>query len=357
MLRVSLHRVQGSFTLDANFEAPVPGVIGIFGPSGCGKSTLLGGIAGTLRMKRANVEVSGTRIDTLPADHRGMGVVFQDGRLFPHLNVQQNLAYGMMRAPPGRISGPEVADLLGLNDLLTRMPRTLSGGERQRVAIGRALLSQPRMLLMDEPLASLDAARRQDILPYLRRLRQRYDIPIVYVSHSLEEITEIADTLVLMQAGSVLAVGGVGEIVARADLPIGQRDDATALLIGKVSAQLSDRRLTEIACGRQMLVVPEFAAEPRTSVRVRVRARDVILAHNLPRDISIANSISATVTGFSEDVEHGTVFVELDTGGGVLIAHVTADSANRLGLHKGLAIYALIKATAVEVISEAVQPA
>ncbi len=350
MLRVAIKHSFPGFTLDASFESVVPSVTGIFGASGAGKSTLLGAIAGTLRVKSAVIDLGGVRLDKLAADHRGIGVVFQDGRLFPHLTVQQNLSYGMMRAPKGRIAGAEVASLLGLENLLSRMPKTLSGGERQRVAIGRALLSQPRLLLMDEPLSALDAPRRQEILPYLAKLRRRFDIPIIYVSHALDEISQLADTLVLLDKGQVIAQGGVSEVCARADLPLAARHDAAGVLLGQVAGNIAERGLTEIGCGKHLFLVPEFKAEPRTPVRIRIPARDVILALDPPRNISVSNVIPVTICGLAEDLDRSTVFVELDFGGGQILAHVTADSANRLNLRNGDQLFALVKAMAVEVI-------
>jgi molybdate transport system ATP-binding protein len=350
MLKVAIKHTIGGFTLDAAFEAPAPGVTGIYGPSGAGKSTLLACLAGLIRPPGAQILLDDDPLHSLAADLRGIGMVFQDGRLFPHMSVEQNLSYGLMRAPPGRIAGAEVAELLGLQKLLRRKPATLSGGERQRVAIGRALLSQPRLLLMDEPLSSLDSALKQEILPYLKRLRQKFDIPIVYVSHAFDEMCELADTLVLMDLGRVTAFGAIGDITARPDLKLGHRADAATILIGMVAGQHHDRRMTEIAIGEQIFLVQEFAAEPRTPARIRVRARDVILTHSRPRDISVANCLEVEISGFAEDVDRGTVFVELDVGGGNLLAHITADSANKMELRKNQPLYALIKATAIDVL-------
>ena len=212
----------------ASFEAPTPGVIALFGPSGAGKTTLLLGIAGLLRPPGARVELDNVALHTLPPEQRGIGYVFQEGRLFPHMSVAGNLRYGLRRAGPGRLAFDDVVALLALAPLLRRRPSTLSGGERQRTAIGRALLSQPRLLLMDEPLSALDQPRRDEILPYLARLRAWLRLPIVYASHSLDEVMRLADTLVMLEAGRVTASGPLaksppmcGSLWRRAKAPAG----------------------------------------------------------------------------------------------------------------------------------------
>ena len=351
MFRAAVKHRMGAFELDVAFEAEMPAVIGVFGPSGAGKSTLLNAIAGIIKPRSCKISLGENDLDRLSADRRGIGVVFQDGRLFPHMNVQDNLAYGLMRAPHGRIGGDEVSQILGLQSLLRRKPASLSGGERQRVAIGRALLSQPRMLLMDEPLASLDGAKKAEILPYLAKLRRAFEIPILYVSHDLQEVTGLADMMLLMDHGKMVAFGPVSEIAARADLPLSARPDAAGVLIGKVSDQLVERGLTQISCGGQPYLVPEIRAELNAAVRIRVPARDVILAWERPRNISVSNVIAAQILGLSEEVERSVVFVEMEVGGGQIVAHVTADSANRMQLRKGEEVFALIKAMSVEVLA------
>ncbi|WP_244311019.1 molybdenum ABC transporter ATP-binding protein [Roseomonas mucosa] len=227
------------FAIDAAFASPTPGVTAVFGPSGCGKSTLLAAVAGLLRPREGRIALDGMVLfdsaarRMLPPEQRRCGVVFQDSRLFPHLSVDTNLRYGLRRAPRG-VDGPgfeEVVALLGIGHLLRRRPAALSGGERQRVALGRALLSRPRLLLMDEPLAALDAARKAEVLPFLTRLRDRLSIPLLYVTHAMEEVDRLADRLVLMEAGRVLAEGSVEELSARTDLPLlaGRRDAGVLL--------------------------------------------------------------------------------------------------------------------------------
>src|SRR5208282_2161887 len=237
-LAVRLRHQFPTVQMDMAFKVPTPGVTVLFGPSGSGKSTIIAAAAGLLRPDVCRIEVDGQVLaDTeagvwLPPERRRVGLVFQDARLFPHMSVATNLRFGMRRAAPGTVRFDEVVELLGIDALLTRRPHTLSGGERQRVAIGRALLAQPQLLLMDEPLASLDAARKAEILPYLTRLKTALRLPVLYVTHAPDEVNRLADTLVLIAAGQVVACGPLSQIAGRADLPFGQRDDAGALLLG-----------------------------------------------------------------------------------------------------------------------------
>ncbi len=238
----------------------------------------------------------------LPPERRRVGLVFQDARLFPHMSVATNLRYGMRRAPPaGPIRFDDVVDLLGIAPLLERRPTRLSGGERQRVAIGRALLAQPRLLLMDEPLASLDAERKSEILPYLARLRGALALPILYVTHALDEVARLADTLVLIEAGRVLAAGPVEEIAARADLPLARRDDAAALLRCMVRAHDPARGLTQLDAGGIAMLVPLLELALGAALRLRVPAREVILARDAPGAISVQNVMPGRVRALAED--------------------------------------------------------
>jgi len=331
------------------FKAPTPGVIALFGPSGSGKSTLLNAIAGLARPDSIRVDLGGVALHLLPPSRRRIGYVFQEGRLFPHLTVKANLRYGWMRAQPGPVGYDDVVDLLGLSALLGRRPHNLSGGERQRVAIGRALLSQPRLLLMDEPLSALDQARRDEILPYLSRLRTAFAVPIIYATHAMDEVTRLADTLVLLDAGQVLAAGPLGEILARVDLPLAARDDAAAVLRGKVLSHLPERRLSAIACGSDVLWVPLVDAAEGTALRLRVPARDVMLALREVSGISVTNMIAAEIGAIQVAEAGHAALVELDLlGGGQLVSRITLDAAERLGLRRGLRILALVKAMSVE---------
>src|SRR5215472_12637886 len=251
-----------SVQIDVAFEVPSPGVTVLFGPSGGGKTTIISAAAGLLRPDECRIVVDDSVLaDTaagvwLPPEQRRMGLVFQDARLFPHMSVATNLRFGMRRAEPGPVQFDEVVALLDIGALLTRRPHTLSGGERQRVAIGRALLAQPHLLLMDEPLASLDAARKDEIMPYLIRLKQALKLPIIYVTHALDEVSRLGDSLVLVEAGRVVGYGALPEIAARADLPQAQRDDAGALLLCHVVEHDSARDLSRLEGGGAMFWVP-----------------------------------------------------------------------------------------------------
>jgi len=350
LLRVTVEHSYRTFTLAATFEAPAEGITVLFGPSGSGKTTILAAIAGLIRTDGIRVDLAGEALDQLRPERRRVGMVFQDGRLFPHLTVRENLYYGLKRAPRGSIFVDETLALLGLEDLLKRRPNTLSGGERQRVAIGRALLSQPRLLLMDEPLASLDAARRNEILPYLARLRDNLRLPIIYVTHAIEEAVHLADQLVLLENGRVLACGPLADLAARVDLPLAARDDAAGVLNGYMHSHDYERRLSAIACGGQVYMVPLNSIEERTPVRMRVPARDVILALDAPREVSVNNVIPAIVCGIGEDAAGHAALVEIDVGGGVLLARITLDAAERLRLRPGARVLALIKSMSVELL-------
>jgi molybdate transport system ATP-binding protein len=348
-LKVALEHRYRSTSISIAFEAPVPGVIALFGPSGAGKTTVLNAIAGLLPAAHLEVTLGGRALHTLPSAARRIGYVFQDGRLFPHLSVKRNLQYGLTRAPAGTILPGDVIALLGLEALLDRRPHTLSGGERQRVAIGRALLSQPRLLLMDEPLSALDQTRRDEILPYLSRLRSAFALPIVYASHSLDEVMRLADTLVLIEAGRVIAAGPLGELAARVDLPLAARDDASGLLQGRLYAHAPERRLSAVACGGNIVWVPQIAAAEGVALRLRVPAREVILALHEPRGISVTNIVGARVAAMGEIEAGHMALVELDLdGGGQLLSRITLDAAERLGLRPGSKVLALIKAVSVE---------
>jgi molybdate transport system ATP-binding protein len=351
-LRVDLtHRVDGA-TLSMRFEAPTPGVVALFGPSGAGKSSLLNAIAGLLRADHMRVELDGEDLQGMPAWRRGIGYVFQDGRLFPHMNVRDNLRYGLRRARGGGIGFDDTVALLGLGGLLRRRPHTLSGGERQRVAIGRALLQQPRLLLMDEPLSALDQARRDEILPYLARLRSVASVPIVYASHSLDEVMRLADTLVLIEGGRIVACGPVTEVAARVDLHLALRDDAGGVLLGQVAAHSEERQLTAIACGAEFVWVPMTDAKLGARVRLRVPAREVILALDAPRAISVNNILPALVVDLAENVAGHAALVGLEVAGGQLLARITADAAERLALLPGKRLLALVKSMSVELAEE-----
>lgn len=345
-----------SIQLDIAFEVHSPGVTVLFGPSGAGKSTIIAAAAGLLRLDACRIEVDGKVLaDTgagiwLPPEQRRAGLVFQDSRLFPHMSVETNLRFGLRRAPPGEVRFDDVVDLLGIGGLLERRPHTLSGGERQRVAIGRALLAQPRLLLMDEPLASLDVARKAEILPYLMRLKTALKLPVLYVTHALDEAAQLADSIVLVDAGRVAAFGPVSEVASRADLPLARRDDAGALLMCTVEENDVGRVLTRLEGGGAHFWVPLLDLPVGAGCRIRVPAREVILAVRPPDAISLHNIVPGTVRRIAEDTVRRSVVVEIGLPNGGLLSRVTPDAVVRLGLSRGSAVLALIKSTSIEVL-------
>ena len=355
-LRVAVEHSFAKASLAVAFEAPSPGVVALSGPSGAGKTSVLLAMAGLLRADRVRVALDNVALDALPAERRGVAVVFQDGRLFPHMRVAANLRYGLRRAGVGqtgarRLRFDDVVGVLGLGGLLARRPDSLSGGERQRVAIGRALLSQPRLLLMDEPLSGLDQARRDEILPYLARLRGM-GVPIVYASHAVDEVMRLADTLVLMEAGRVVAYGDLGAVACDVRQGFAVREGAGGVLRGRVASHDAERRLSAVACGVDLIWVPLMDAAPGAAVRLLVPAREVVLALEAPRAISVANAIPAVVVDVAEDAAAHAVMVSLEVSGGELLARVTVDAARRLGLGPGRGVLALVKAMSLDLVAE-----
>ena len=356
MLEVDITCPLGALRLEAAFAAEGR-VTALFGRSGAGKTSVINAIAGLIRPSRGRIAVDGTvlfdrerRID-LPRHRRRIGYVFQEPRLLPHLTVRRNLLYGRWFTARGERRGSlrEVVDLLGIGDLLHRRPGTLSGGERQRVAIGRALLASPRLLLMDEPLASLDAARKEEILPFLLRLRGEAHVPIVYVTHSLDEVSRLADTMVVIAQGKVAASGPVAEIMARPDLgPALGHAEGGAVLATTVAGHDAAYALTELAVAGQRLVVPQLPdAAVGSPVRVRVRARDVALATTMPQGTSVRNLLRATVRSIEREAGPYAELV-LDLGGPLLRSRLTRRSVDELGLAPGSPVIAMLRAVSVE---------
>ena len=348
---------QGSdsgFELDINLQLPGRGVTAIFGPSGAGKTTLLRCFAGLERARCAYLAVNGeTWHDDkagvfLPVYRRAIGYVFQEASLFEHLNVQRNLDYGMSRVPQAvrRVSLDQAIELLGIDSLLSRQPHTLSGGERQRVAIARALATSPSLLLMDEPLASLDIQRKAEILPYLERLHGELDIPVLYVSHSPDEVARLADHLVLLDAGRVAASGPTRELLTRLDLPLAHGDAAAAIIDATVVRVEPQYHLShaEFSGGKISLLNPKLQVGQR--VRVRIQARDVSLTLQRQENTSVLNIFQVSVNALSED-SPGQVMVRLDVGGSPLLARITLKSAEALQLLPGKVVYAQVKGVAV----------
>lgn len=353
MLSVALqHAFPGGFALDLAFEAPSEGVTVLFGPSGCGKSTVLAAVAGLLRPDHGRVALDGAvLLDTaariaLPPEARRCATVFQDARLFPHMSVDSNLRYGLRRAPRGA-TGPafeEVVALLGIGHLLGRRPAGLSGGERQRVALGRALLARPRLLLMDEPLAALDSGRRAEVLPFLARLRDAARLPILYVTHALDEVDALADHLVLLREGRILAHGRPEDLTTRTDLPLAARRDAGVLLPVCVLRHDPHGGITRLGFPGGELVTSLRPEAPGSVMRLRLRARDVAVATEEPRNISTRNILPVRLVAIAPAAEAREVFLHLAIGPTILLARVTQDSVERLELAPGRDLWALIKA-------------
>jgi molybdate transport system ATP-binding protein len=356
MITVSMQHRFAEIEIDIAFTAPTPGVTVLFGPSGSGKSTVIAAVSGLLRPDRGHVSLDGEVLADsghrvwLPPEKRRIGLVFQDARLFPHLSVQANLRYGLRRAPPGRIGFDDVVDLLGISHLLARQPHTLSGGEKQRVGIGRALLSQPRLLLLDEPLASLDDARRADILPFLLRLKTSLRLPMLYVTHSLAELSLLADHVVLLEGGKLRAEGSLAEIAADATLPLAARDDAGTVLELAVADHDPVRRLTRLQNADIRLLVPLLDRPVGETLRVRIPAREIILAGEVPHSISVHNALQGSVRRVVDDVARSAALVEIVCGETALIARVTPDAIGRLALLPGALVVALVKSTSVDVL-------
>jgi len=350
-----LYLARPGFTLDVDLRLPGRGVTALFGPSGCGKTTVLRSIAGLTRAQPGRVVVNGEvwqdDAERLwrPTHLRGLGYVFQEASLFDHLSVRGNIDYGLKRTPAGRraVAIDTAVDLLGIGHLMDRKPHALSGGERQRVAMARALATSPRLLLMDEPLAALDAARKAELLPYLERLHRSLDIPVIYVSHAMDEVARLAGHLVLMDDGRVQAQGSTPELIVRLDLPLAQGDAAAAVIEGTVEhCDARDHIVTVGFAGGQLLLVSPTARTPGQVLRLRVQARDVSLALAAPSDSSILNVLPATVAEIRTD-SPGQCMVALDTGPTRLLARVTQRSASALGLAPGQAVFAQVKGIAV----------
>ena len=395
MIDASLQLARQGFTLAVDLQLPGRGISALFGPSGCGKTTLLRAIAG---LERAAGRVAlGTEVwqddaqrQWLPTHQRPLGYVIQEAALFPHLSVAANLAYGQRRsgranrgagheggadAPSasGAFSLDAVIDLLGIAPLLPRQPSTLSGGERQRVAIARALATAPRLLLMDEPLAALDAQRKAEILPYLERLHAELALPIVYVTHAMDEVARLADHLVLLHEGRVLAAGPLAELMARPDLPLARQDDAGVVLHARVAEHDRGYGLSRVVFAGGALWVGETAAAPGQQVRARVLARDVSVTRQRPQQTSVLNVLAVQLESLTTD--RGTMLLRLrvadggepgtacpagtgtatatatdtdtDTGPVRLLARITRRSCDTLALQPGDALFAQIKGVAL----------
>lgn len=353
MLRLSVIKRWEGFRLRAQLEAPTPGIVALFGRSGCGKTTLVNIISGLLQPDEGRVELDGIVLtDTrervrIPVERRRIGYVFQDARLFPHLGVLANLRYGLRRAPrESRAIGlDEVLALLGLEPLLARHPYQLSGGERQRVALGRALLAQPRLLLLDEPLAALDIARREEVLPYLERLRDELSIPMVFVSHQLEEVLRLATYVALMEAGEIVAAGTMSDISLSPELRAIVGSEAVGAIIdGTVLRADGGQGMADVQLGGGVLHVSLQNASVGSRMRLQLLARDIILATEPPRGLSVRNALQGVIAEISDDFGNA-VLVKVDIGAGTaVLSRVTRHAMQDLELRPGMAVWVLVKA-------------
>lgn len=355
MLKIHAIKRRGSFELEVAVDVPTPGIVALFGRSGCGKTTLANIVAGLLQPDAASIEVDGIVLEDtrmrhrVAAERRRIGYVFQDARLFPHLDVLDNLRYGERRAPASerRITLDHVAQVLGLEPLLRRRTRDLSGGEKQRVALGRALLSQPRLLLLDEPLASLDVARREEVLPYLEKLRDEFALPIVYVSHQFDEVLRLATHVVLMDQGRVVTQGGIELVSLHPELRAIVGPDAVgSVLTGVVAAADPQTGLAAISVGNGTLNTTMRDARPGAPVRVQLLARDVILATYRPEGLSVRNMLEGSIASISND-DADTDLVSVDVGGATVLSRVTRAALQSLALRPGMPIWVLVKAVSI----------
>lgn len=389
-IEAALSLRKGDFELEVEFQVPGQGVTAIFGPSGCGKTTLLRAIAGLEKGAQGSLRVNdtvwqsedcGTRLrrkqKSLPTHERRLGYVFQEPGLFPHLSVRGNLEYGLRRAD-GRaaITIEEVGELLGLGSLTDRHPETLSGGEKQRIAIGRALLSSPDLLLMDEPLAALDIRSRQEILPFLEGLTRQLRIPVLYVSHSPDEVAYLAEHMVLLEAGRVAACGPMAEVLGRIDSPLARSSDAFSVITCQVMMEQRDFHLTRLRTrGGELIRIPAPCAATagrsgsgspdadrsdsgphaaggaleitQEKVRLRIQARDVSVCLQKPEGSSILNILPARIVELFPAGEAGQQMLKLDVAGDFLLSRLSDYSCQELGLRPGLDLYAQIKAAAL----------
>jgi molybdate transport system ATP-binding protein len=357
-IRAEFRSVLGNFTLDAAFEAPAAGVTALFGPSGCGKTTVLRCIAGLIRVRDGFCDIDGDVWQDkggtfLPTYRRPLGYVFQEASLFPHISVRRNLLFGAPREKPkdrATIDFDEVIDLLGIRALLDRSPRNLSGGERQRVGIGRALLTQPKVLLMDEPLSALDRKTKSEILPFVEKLRDHFSLPIFYITHDMTEVERLADQIVLIDNGHVIASGPLAELQSDPSLPLAMAREAAVNIDGVVAAYDSAYGLVTVDVSGGRFLVP---AEPKTigqSCRVRILAADVSLAREKLGPSSMLNSEPARIVS-GKVVDGNEVLVVLALGpegkGGRLLSRVTRKSWDDLALSEGVAVHARVKGVAL----------
>jgi molybdate transport system ATP-binding protein len=345
----------GTFALDVDLSLPSSGITVLFGHSGSGKTTLLRCIAGLQHAPQGLLQINNeTWQDSdnklfLPTHKRALGYVFQEANLFAHLTVQANLAYGLKRIgqKPNTDKFKQIIELLGIEHLMARMPERLSGGERQRVAIARALVLNPKILLMDEPLASLDFKRKQEILPFLTRLHGELNIPVLYVTHSQQEVAQLADYLVVLADGKVQAAGLLSETLSRLDLPLAQDKQAASVWQVKIIEHETAYHLTHVSFAGGELSLPAINAPLGAALRIQIHARDVSITFEVPKATSILNVLPAIISEIIDDYDGGQSIVRLQIGSSALLAHITRKSAHSLNLQTGMNVYVQIKGTSI----------
>lgn len=353
---VNIRKTLGALTIDAWFDC-TGGVTALFGKSGAGKTSIVQMIAGLMTPDNGQIAIGGTPVYdsatglNMAPEHRQIGYVFQDARLFPHMSVRRNLDYGRRRnSKQGRTGAgfDDVVDVLAIGALLDRQPHLLSGGEKQRVALGRALLSAPRLLLMDEPLAALDAERKWEVLPFIDRIQKDFATPVVYVSHSIEEILQIADTMVLVANGGVSAAGPVEDVLNRPDLLRAAGDGNAGSVISVRTTDIDAAYgIATLAFAGGEFRVTAPGLKTGESLRIRVRARDVSLATERPQHVSVLNVFEGTVSGVSTD-SGPQVDVSVDVGGSMVWSQITRKSLDELALQPGTKVFAMVKAVAID---------
>ena len=356
MLQAQFKIEYGGFGLDIDLTLPGKGITALFGQSGSGKTTILRCVAGLEKARDAYISVNGEvwQDDAqgiyLPTHKRALGYVFQEASLFPHLSVRSNLDYGRKRAGKRTDDAAldQAVELLGIGHLMDRLPGKLSGGESQRVAIARALLTEPKLLLMDEPLAALDIKRKEEILPYIERIQSTLAIPILYVSHHPDEVMRLADHLVLLERGQVKASGRVFELLGQINLPNAMYEDASTLLEATVGAHDDRYHLTRIDFDGGTFRIIKRNLPIGQTIHLKIYARDVSLSLSIPNDSTILNHLPATVIEIADTRNPAVMMVRLDTGAAPLLAHITKRSWDALNLSVGSKVYAQIKSVAVQ---------
>lgn len=353
-INIRLLQQRVNFRLDVDVDLAAQGITGLFGPSGAGKTSLLRCVAGLEAADRGRVSIGDALLEdsdqklSVPSEKRRIGYVFQEPRLFPHLSIEANLRFGLRRSQRGMPaqSFERIVDMLGLESLLARATAGLSGGEAQRVAIGRALLSAPELLLMDEPLASLDETRKNDVLPYLDRLHQDAGVPIIYVSHNIDEICQLCDQLAVMSDGVVVAHGDLQSVLLQTELPVLGGNEAGAVLRATVTAIDAENELTAISAAGHELWVPGRDLRVGSTVSLRVRANDVSLCLDRPERTSILNVLPARIEQLQDEPD-GTVLLRMLIGAECILARITKKSRAQLSLQVGTQVYAQVKSIAI----------